>query len=77
MDDTLWPYQRVLADLRRRIESGELTGKLLTRMKLAEEYGVSPMTIQRAINALKAEGLVHSVPALGVFVRQHGDLERE
>ena len=69
MGEALWPYERVLTDLRRRIERGELTGQLPSRMKLAEEYGVSHMTVQRATDTLKDEGLLYSRPGLGVFVR--------
>ena len=70
MGEALWPYERVLTDLRRKIESGELTGQLKTRVKLAAEYKVSPMTVQRAIDTLKEEGLLHSRPGLGVYVRK-------
>lgn len=68
MGEALWPYERVLTDLRRRIGTGELTGQLPTRQALASEYDVSHMTVQRAIDELKDEGLVHSVQGLGVFV---------
>jgi GntR family transcriptional regulator len=70
MGEALWPYERVLTDLRRKIESGEIAGQLPSRLSLASEYDVSHMTIQRAIDALKEEGLVHSVPGLGVFVKK-------
>jgi GntR family transcriptional regulator len=69
MGEPLWPYERVLTDLRRRIQSGELAGQLPTRLALAAEYAVSHMTVQRAIDTLKDEGLVQSRPGLGVFVR--------
>lgn len=68
MGEALWPYERVLNDLRRRIESGEITGQLPTRLAIANEYDVSHMTVQRAIDQLKEDGLVHSVAGLGVFV---------
>lgn len=70
MGEALWAHQRVLADLRRKIASGELTGQLPTRLKLADEYGVSHMTVQRAIDTLKEEGLLYSVRGLGVFVQE-------
>jgi DNA-binding GntR family transcriptional regulator len=35
-----FPYRRVADDLRRRIESGELTEQLPTRAELAEESGL-------------------------------------
>jgi GntR family transcriptional regulator len=70
MGEALWPYERVQHDLRRKISNGELTGQLPTRLLLAVEYDVSHMTVQRAIDTLKEEGLLYSVPGLGVFVRQ-------
>ena len=69
MGEPLWPYERVLNDLRRRIDNGEITGQLPTRLILAGEYGVSHMTVQRAIDQLKEDGLVQSVAGLGVFVK--------
>jgi GntR family transcriptional regulator len=69
MGEALWPYERVLADLRRKIGNGELAGQLPSRLALAAEYDVSHMTIQRAVDTLKDEGLLYSRPGLGVFVR--------
>ena len=59
----------MLTSLRGKIERGDLTGQLPSRIRLADEYGVSHMTIQRAIDTLKDEGLLYSVAGLGVFVR--------
>lgn len=72
MGEALWPYERVLTDLRRRITSGELAAEeqLPSRLELAASYDVSHMTIQRAIDTLKDEGILYSVPGLGVFVRR-------
>lgn len=72
----LWPYERVLNDLRGKIKSGALSGKLPTRMDLSEQYKVAAMTIQRAINELKAEGLVVSRPGLAVQVVPPGKRRR-
>jgi DNA-binding GntR family transcriptional regulator len=57
----------VADDLRETIQSGELTGQLPSRAKLAEQYGVADMTIGRAIEVLRDEGLIASVRGLGVF----------
>ena len=65
-----FPYRHVADDLRRKIESGELTYQLPSRLKLAEEYGVSHMTIDRALTVLKQDGLVYGVAGLGVFVKE-------
>ncbi len=72
MGEPLWPYERVLNDIRRKIESGEIAGQLPSRLAMAAEYGVSHMTVQRAVDQLKEDGLVVSVPGLGVFVRPQG-----
>jgi GntR family transcriptional regulator len=64
-----FPYRRVADDLRRRIESGELTEQLPTRAELAEEYGVSDMTVGRGLDVLREEGLIFGVAGLGVFVK--------
>lgn len=70
MGEALWPYERVVVGLRRKIDRGELTGQLPSRLKLAAEYGVSHMTVQRAIDTLKDEGVLFSRPGLGVFVKR-------
>jgi len=37
-------------------------------MDLAEQMGVAPNTVQRAMKVLREEGLVYSVPGRGTFV---------
>jgi GntR family transcriptional regulator len=64
-----FPYRRVADDLRDKIMSGELTGQLPPRAKLAQEYGVADMTVGRALDVLKDEGLIYGIAGLGVFVR--------
>jgi GntR family transcriptional regulator len=68
-DDDRWPYRIVADDLRHKIKSGKISGKLPSREKLAEEYGFTHMTVARALDILKDEGLIYGVPGLGVFVR--------
>lgn len=64
-----WPYQKVAAILRDRIDSGELGPRLPSHQQLANELDVSPMTVQRALKVLKDEGLLSSQPGRGTFVR--------
>jgi DNA-binding GntR family transcriptional regulator len=64
-----FPYRRIADDLRAKIQSGQLTGQLPTRAALAEEYGVADMTVGRALDILKDEGLIVGVAGLGVFVK--------
>jgi DNA-binding GntR family transcriptional regulator len=63
-----FPYRQIADDLRDKIESGQLRGQLPTRKELAEQYGVADMTLGRALQVLKDEGLIESVPGLGIFV---------
>lgn len=67
-----WPYQQVADHLRERIRSGELGPKLPPISEIADEAGVTHMTVKRALQVLKDEGLVHGEPGRGVFVRQQG-----
>ncbi len=51
---------KVLDELRMRIEGGEYghSGRLPSRLQLAEEFGTSAETINKAINVLRAEGVL-------------------
>lgn len=64
-------YVRVLDDLRGKIESGEIPpGTAIPSVStLARQHGVAATTVQKAIRALKAAGLVESTAGKGVFVR--------
>jgi len=67
----------IAADLRAQIERGELRpgDKVPSRETLAERYGVSPMTAQRAVEELRAEGLVLSyADRRGTIVREYAPL---
>jgi DNA-binding GntR family transcriptional regulator len=63
------PGERVEADLRRRIASGEWRANEImpTVADFAEHYGVSPGVIVRVLKRLAAEGLVRTVPRWGTF----------
>ncbi len=64
-------YVRVVSGLRQKIESGEIPpGEAIPSVAaLARQYGVSATTVQKAIRALKAAGLVQGIAGRGVFVR--------
>ncbi|KAF4408605.1 winged helix-turn-helix domain-containing protein [Streptomyces lycii] len=60
-----------LADeLRRKITSGELTGRLPSMLSLSEEHGMAVSTVQRAVQALRREGLVRTLKGSGVYVER-------
>ncbi|MFI5712949.1 GntR family transcriptional regulator [Kribbella sp. NPDC051620] len=63
-------YARVEATIRAAISSGELQPgeQLPAGPKLATEFGVALMTVRKAIDNLRAEGLLHSSHGVGVFV---------
>ena len=63
-------YQQVAADIRRRIVSGNMpVGVQIPPHKdLAVEYGVSVITINKALSGLVSEGLLHSHVGRGTFV---------
>jgi DNA-binding GntR family transcriptional regulator len=58
--------------LRERISSGALApgSRLPSIVNLAEEYGTSTGTIQKALAMLRAEELIVSVPSYGTFVAE-------
>jgi len=66
-----FPYLRVAADLREKIESGEmLPGEQVPSLdKISATYNVSRVTARRALKALADEGLVEIKPRWGTFVR--------
>lgn len=64
------PYQRVYADLRARIERGELAHgtQLSSQPALAAEYGVALLTVRHAIDLLRRAGYVSVEHGRGTFV---------
>ena len=69
------PYVQVADGLRRAIQSGELAAgsKLPAGRELAAEWGVALMTLQKAVDQLRSEGLVYSQQGRGVFIAAPGD----
>ena len=77
-DDPRPSYVQVADDLRSAIEKGEYQPgqRLPSGRTLAETYRVALNTAQRAVDLLKAEGVLVSYPPRGVFVRSpQGDNE--
>ena len=65
-------YKDIAADLRRRLEAGEHTaGRLLpSESELSGSYSASRVTIRKALEDLRAEGLVDSRQGFGWFVAE-------
>ncbi|QNE18877.1 GntR family transcriptional regulator [Kribbella qitaiheensis] len=66
---------QLAATLREQILSGQLSPAALlpSERQMIEHYGVSRITVRAAIAALRAEGLVQTIPGKGAFVRRPSD----
>lgn len=64
------PYMQVVRHIREQIAAGELTeGDLVpSARKLATDWGIALATAVKALNTLRAEGLVAGVPGVGTVV---------
>ncbi len=63
-------YRQIAEDLRRQIESNELSpgSQLRTEIELREDYNASRNTVRDAIKWLTTRGLVETRPGQGTFV---------
>lgn len=61
---------RILSDITDKLSSGEYAAgdRLPPEKELVEKYGVNVYNIRKAIKALKDQGILYSVPKVGVFV---------
>lgn len=69
-------YQRIKEDILHQIESHALSpgDKIPTEHQLMEQYNVSRITISKALNELKNEGIVERFPNKGTFVSHTSQL---
>lgn len=66
-------YLQVSESLRQKIKKGEIAEELPSQAKLTRIYGVSRSTIERALGALKREGVIESVQGAAWYVAGTGD----
>jgi DNA-binding GntR family transcriptional regulator len=68
----VYVYVQVADDLEQQIKDGRLTpGAMLPGEKvLAEIYGVSYLTIRRALAEMRRRGLVITLPSKGTYVTE-------
>jgi DNA-binding GntR family transcriptional regulator len=65
------PVWRQLADIiRARVESGEYAPRSMVPSitRLAQEHGIAEMTVRKALDHLKSEGVLIAVSGKGTFV---------
>lgn len=65
-------HETVRQEIVRRVNSGmyDVGSALPSVAALADEFGVSAITIKRALRDLQPAGILRSVPGLGTFVRE-------
>ncbi|MEE6263304.1 GntR family transcriptional regulator [Plantactinospora sonchi] len=66
------PYRRIVADLRRRIATGELApgDRVPSTRQIATEWGVALATATRALSTLREQGVVRARPRVGTVVAE-------
>lgn len=64
------PYQRIVTDIKQRIESGELAvgDRVPSTRAIVEEWGVAIATATKALTTLRTEGIVHATHRVGTVV---------
>jgi DNA-binding transcriptional regulator YhcF (GntR family) len=64
------PYARIVADLKGRIEAGDLApgDRVPSTREITRDWGVAMATATKALTALRQEGLVRAVPGVGTVV---------
>jgi GntR family transcriptional regulator len=69
-DGPVPPSRQLAAILRTQIETGVLApgDKLPGIYALAGEYEIAPVTVRKALQVLKDEGLIEGVSGYGTFV---------
>jgi AcrR family transcriptional regulator len=64
------PYAQIVAELRKRIEGGELApgDRVPSTREITRHFGVAMATATKALGVLRQEGLVRAVPGSGTVV---------
>lgn len=73
------PYQQIVRFYRQQIRRGEIAEgeKLPSGRQMREEWNVAKGTVTRVSLALQREGLVRSVPGIGLVVNSAGSFAGE
>ncbi|ADD45187.1 TetR/AcrR family transcriptional regulator C-terminal domain-containing protein [Stackebrandtia nassauensis] len=64
------PYQKIVTEIKRRIEIGELSvgDRVPSTRAIVEEWGVAIATATKALTTLRTEGIVQATPRVGTVV---------
>jgi DNA-binding GntR family transcriptional regulator len=63
-------YLQLAGILRDQITDGRLISRVPSVRTLAQQYGVSHITADKALSVLKQEGLIMSVRGKGAYVKE-------
>ncbi|KIZ18484.1 TetR/AcrR family transcriptional regulator C-terminal domain-containing protein [Streptomyces natalensis] len=66
------PYRRIVAEIRRRIDAGELGpgDRVPSTRRITKEWGVAMATATKVLTTLRQEGVVRAVPGVGTVVAE-------
>jgi GntR family transcriptional regulator len=66
------PYQQLAAILREQIKSGQIPADrpIPSKKTLMQTYEIAGKTVDKAIDILRAEGLVRTVRGMGIYVEK-------
>ena len=67
-------YMQVVAFIRNRITTGIITGRVPSARTLTQEFGISHVTAEKALDVLRREGLIHAVIGKGFYVTKRDDV---
>ncbi len=72
-----WPFEQVAAQVTELINSGEYEPDtvLPSENEMMEMHGVAKNTVRAAMDLLREQGLVYTVPAIGTFVTKRDQAE--
>ena len=70
MNSTATKYLDVKQRIEASIRDGRFVSKLPGERQMAREFGVSYMTLRKAVECLVRDGLVYRVPQMGTFVNR-------
>jgi len=70
------PYRQVANAIRSRIKAGDIPPgrRIPSLVELEAEFDVARDTLRKAVQVLKDEGLVETVPGMGVYVKREGQV---